>query len=269
MRLHSNFTFIFLALVVFSAGCAGSGRVRYESPEDALDKGIEQFERGKYQRAAEYFQGVFDFGRMSEEASDAQLYLARSYYHDRQYILAASEYSRFIQVYRSDPRLEEASFERAMSYYQLSPSFELDQTETGNAVTHFQLFMNRFPESLLVQEAEEKRQELIEKMARKQYETAGLYERRELYRAAALQFESAFDRYPGTSWADDALVGAMRMYLEYAEQSIAGRREERLRQAVDHYQRLLQLFPDSPRLKEAELLYEQAVGRLENLTRNS
>jgi len=269
MRLQTLLIYALIGSAAFFAGCAGSSRVRYDSPEDALAKGIQQYERGKYQRAAEYFQGVFDFGRMSEEASDAQLYLARSYYNDEQYILAVSEFSRFIQVYRSDPRLVEASFERAMSYYKMSPSFELDQTETENAITHFQLFMNRFPNSSLVLEAEEKRQELIEKMARKQYETAGLYERRELYRAAALQYESAFDRYPNTSWADDALLGAMRMYIEYAEQSIAGKREERIQQAIDHYQRLLQLFPNSPLLKDAEAIYEQANIRLETLTRNS
>ncbi len=254
-----------LAIVVFAAGCTGSGRLRYDSPQEAFEKGKEYFDRGKYDRAAEYFQGVFDFGRTTEEAPEAQLYLARSYYENREYILAANEYTRFLNVYRNDPRAEQAEYERAMSYYRQSPEYELDQTPTEQAITYFQLFLDRFPASELKEDAEERIRELREKLAHKEFAGAELYERRELYEAAALSYVRVFDQYPDTRWADDALLGAIRTYILYSEQSVRGKQQERLQIALDNYERLVQLFPDSPLLKEAERYYEGAANRLREL----
>ena len=68
--------------------------------------------------------------------------------------------------------------------------------------------------------------------------------------------------YSTSEWADDALVAAIRAYTQYAEQSVQTRKAERLERAVASYDRLLQIFPDSPLVKEAEELYRVAAERL-------
>lgn len=269
MRLRQLLSITILAIAVFAAGCTGSGRLRYDSPQEAFDRGKEYFDRGKFDRAIDYFQAVFDYGRTTEQAADAQLYLARSYFENGEYILAANEYTRFLSVYRNDPSAESAEYERAMSYYRQSPGYQLDQTPTEQAITYFQLFLDRFPQSELKEDAEERIRELREKLARKEFAGAELYERRELYEAAALSYVRVFDKYPDTRWADNALLGAIRTYILFSEQSIRGRQQERLRTAVDNYERLVQLFPDSPLLKEAEQYYEQAANRLSELASTS
>ncbi|ARA93043.1 outer membrane protein assembly factor BamD [Rhodothermaceae bacterium RA] len=257
--------YLILALVpamLLMSGCGGSGRLRYESPSEAYEKGMAFYERGKYDRAIEYLRGVFDFGRTNEWAGDAQYYLAQAYYRNGDYIIAASEFSRFAEIYRSDPRAPEAHYMQAMSYYQLSPQFELDQTETRRALNEFLLFIERYPNNPLVPEANARILELRNKLAHKMYASAGLYERRELHEAAAFYYERVFDQYPDTPWADDALVGAMRNYIAFARQSVQQRQPERLRKAIDNYDRLIQIFPDSPLLKTAEQLYEEAADLL-------
>lgn len=258
-----------LCIAVFVAGCSGSGRLRYESPQEAFDRGKQLYDAERYDRAIDYFRGVFDFGRTTEQAADAQLYLGKAYYADGQYILAANEYTRFIEIYRTDPRVEEAEFERAMAYYRQSPKYELDQTPTEQAITYFQLFLDRYPNSERKDEAEGRIRELREKLAHKEYAAAELYERREIYEAAALSYERVFDLYPDTQWADDALLGAIRTYILFADQSIISRQEERLQAAVDNYERLTQLFQDSPLIASAERLYERAVGRIQDLRSTS
>lgn len=265
----SSLLIIALIAAVVSAGCGSSGRLRYDSPQEAYERGMQHFESGRYSRAAEYFQGVFDYGRTSDVAPDAQLQLARSYYRNGEYILAANEYTRFISTYRNDPRSEQAEFERARSYYQLSPQYELDQTNTRQALTYMQLFLDRYPNSELAPQAEERIRELREKLAHKEFSSAELYERRELYEAAAINYERVFDQYPDTKWADDALLGAVRSYVAFSELSIEARQEERLQAAINNYERLVQLFRESPLVKEAEPLYEQAVDRLEELRRGA
>ena len=259
--LHVSILFI----TVLVAGCFGSGRLRYDTPKEAYDKGVERFEVGKYERAAQYFQGAFDFGRTHEWADDSQLYLARAYRADRQYILAASEYSRFAEIYRGDERVPLAEFERAMTYYERSPGYQLDQTDTQRGIEVFNLYMKRYPGHDSIEVAAQRVLQLRQKLAHKQYNTAQLYDRRGLYEAAALSYEAVFDKFPDTPWADDALLSAIRAYIAFSNQSIASRQPERLQKAIDHYQRLLQIFPDSEVLKEAELLYERANAQMERL----
>ncbi|MFT4603377.1 MAG: outer membrane protein assembly factor BamD [Rhodothermales bacterium] len=254
----------FLLLLIL-AGCAGSGRLSYDGPEDAFNKGLVRMEAGDYERAAEFFQGVFDFGRTHEWAADAQLNLARSYRSNKDYLLAANEFTRFTQIYRADPRVPDAAYELAMTYYDRSPRFELDQTDTERAITQFELFMNRYPNHPVFFDGQERIEELRGKLARKRYAAGNQYQLRGYAEAAALTFESVFDDYYDTEWADDALVAASRAYVLFADQSIADRRPERLELAVEMYDRLIQIFPDSPLIKEAEEVYRTAAERLENL----
>jgi outer membrane protein assembly factor BamD len=254
----------FLLLLIL-AGCAGSSRLAYDGPEDAFTKGVARMEAEDYERAAEFFQGVFDFGRTHEWAADAQLNLARSYRANKDYLLAANEFTRFTQIYRADPRVPDAAYELAMTYYDRSPRFELDQTDTERAITQFELFMTRYPNHPLFFEGQARIEELRGKLARKRYAAGNQYQLRGYAEAAAQTFESVFDDYYDTEWADDALVAASRAYVLFADQSIPDRRPERLRLAIDMYDRLIQIFPESPLIKEAEEVYRSAAQRLENL----
>lgn len=254
-----------MMLLVLLSACSGAGRVRYATPEEAFNKGKEQFDRGRYMRAIEYFQGTFNFGRAHEWADDAQLYLARAYAANGDYILAANEFSRFAQIYRGDERVPEAEYERAMTYYALSPAYALDQTDTEEAIRQFDLFIRRYSDSDKVEEATTRIRELREKLAHKQYMVGAMYERQESYQAAALSYEDVFDMYPSSGWSDDALLAAMRIYIRYSEESIEARQAERLQKAIDVYERMIQVFPDSPLLKEAEALYDLADARISGL----
>lgn len=236
------------------AGCAGSGRARYETPEEAYTKGKAYFDEGRYDRAIEYLQGAFDFGRAHEYAADSQLMLARAYRENGDLLLAGNEYQRFIQIYRSDERVPQATFEYAMTFIERSPGYELDQTDTRRAVDELQLYIDRYPDSENAAIADAEIKKLREKLAHKDFASAELYERRGLYEAAAITFESVFDEYPDTDWADDALLGAIRNYIEFSRASVVGRQAERYQLAVDIYSRMTQIFPDSPLLDEAERL---------------
>ncbi len=239
------------------SGCSGSGRLRYDTPEEAFDKGKEYFDTEKYSRAVEYFQGTFDFGRTHAYAADAQFLMARSYHLKGDYLLAANEYQRFMQLYRADPRVEEAEFEYAMTLYERAPKYERDQTDTRRAVDQFQVFIDRYPTSERVATADSLIRIQREKLALKQFEGAKLYEKRELFEAAALTFDSVFDRYPDTSWSDDALLGSIRNLIQFSRVSVDYKRGERYQEAYEHYQTLVQIFPDSPVTAEAKRLIEE------------
>ncbi|MFP4228745.1 MAG: outer membrane protein assembly factor BamD [Salinivenus sp.] len=266
MRFHSLLSALLSAfLVVGLVGCAGGNEITHSGPEEAYEKGMDEYEEEDYEDAIRYFRAVFDYGRGNEWAPDAQFQLAMAQRKQGKYLVAANEFERFQQLYQNDDRVPRAQYERARAYYSQSPAHNLDQTHTRQAISLFQLFIDRHSDHELVSDAEEKIAELREKLAHKKYDAGTMYEQRRMWRAATETHERVFDQYPDTEWADDALLGAIRSYVRYADRSIQRRQGERYQQAIDYYSRLEQLFPDSPLLDEAKPLRDEAQRKLEDV----
>jgi outer membrane protein assembly factor BamD len=253
---------LLVAVLGTAAGCSGSQGLNAGSPQAAFTQGKELYDRGRFPRAIEYFQHVFDFGRAHEWAPEAQYYLAQSYFQTRQYLLAANEFTRFVELYRNDPRVEEGEYLRALSYVRLSPPYQLDQTDTHNALTYLRLYLAKYPNGQYAEEVGQHIEAMRYKLARKQFEIAQLYETRSMFQAAAIEYLRVLEQYPESEFADDALFGALRAYKAFADRSIAQRQPERYELAAEQYRRLAQLFPNSPVLREAEPVYQQVQAAL-------
>ncbi|PSQ74473.1 MAG: outer membrane protein assembly factor BamD [Bacteroidetes bacterium SW_7_64_58] len=246
-------------------GCSGSGQITYEGPEDAYKKGMTQMEEEDYQQAIRLFRAVFEYGRGNEWAPKARFKLAMAQRKLGKHLVAANEFKRFTQLYRNNELIPRAEFERANSYYLRSPMYRLDQSDSREAISLFRLFVDRHPNHELVPEAKEKVNELRAKLARKKYAAGQLYERREMWKAATTVYEGAFDQYPDTPWADDALLGAVRTYIRFADRSVQEKRADRYQKAIENYNRLTQLFPESDLLNKAESLYSEARRKLDRV----
>lgn len=264
MNARTFTTFLtFLVTVSFlTVGCGGSNPRTAASPFEAFEKGKGYYESGDFDKAVLSLNSVFDFGRAHEYAADAQYLLAEAHFQDENYILAANEYERFMALYSGDERLVQAEYQRALSYYELSPAFDLDQSDTEKAITYLRLFLNRNREHPLAIEVGNKIDELQSKQALKEYEAGKLYHKREQYLASAIQFERVLDKFPNTEYAAKALVGAMQAYVDYSDKSIDTKKKERLDSAVEIYNRLVQLFPGREELKEAESIFVGIESRL-------
>lgn len=247
------------------AGCSGSKTVIATTPEEAYNRGKDLFDQGKFRRSAEQLLSVFDFGRAHEYAADAQFLLGQAYFNHRQYLLAATEFERFANLYRTDPRVQEADYQHALSMYEQSPPVDLDQTDTERAITSLRLFIEKYPSSEKADEAGALIDELQAKMANKLFLAATLYERQQYNEAAAITYLEVLNKYPSSRFADDALVGSMRAHMAYSAQSIDERKAERLQKAIETYHRLVELFPDSDLVKDAESLYTVAQERMETI----
>ena len=253
----------FLVVLAFLAVGCGAGPETFSSAQQAYERGVEAFERERYDRAIEFFRAALDFGRTSELADDAQLYLARSYAGSRQYLLAGNEFTRFIEFYRGDPRAEQAAYERIQAYAALSPRYELDQTDTRQAINYVRLYLQQYPTSPNAEAAATLADELREKLARKLYESGRLYERRELYEAATLTYRDVLAEYPTSEYADDALAAAVLSQTLYAEGSIPSLQKARFQEALRIYDQLQTLFPQSPLLATTQDAYDRAYRGLQ------
>jgi len=265
MRTSALVSVLLAALLGALVGCSGGNQLTYRGPEEAYNKGVEEMEDDDYQQAIRFFRAVFEYGRGNQWAPDARFKLAMSQRALGKHLVAANEFQRFAQLYRNDEKLARAEFERANSYYLRSPMYRLDQSDSEQAISLFRLFIDRHPNHELVPEAEEKIDELRAKLARKKYEAGQLYERRNMWQAATTVYERAFDQYPDTPWADNALLGAVRTYIRYADRSVQNKQADRYQKAIENYNRLTQLFPESDLLGQAESLYSEARSKLDRV----
>lgn len=257
------FSIALLSLIVLTGACRNKDLIRPGDPLNvAYDKSLALYEEGKYDDAAYGFDLVTRMGRGTNFSKDAQFYLAESYYADKQYILAASEYQRFVSYYPRDEKRQEVEYKLAMCYYQQSPRYRLDQTPTRRAIELFQLFNTKYPDSERVVESAERIDELRNKLARKAFEAGEFYLRTNRYLAASIYFDQVVDQYPESMWAERSLLKQIETYIIYADNSIETKQAERYNKAISNYEKYLQLFPQSNSRAEAESLYLDAVDKL-------
>src|SRR5690625_7923735 len=100
--------------------------------------------------------------------------------------MTSSDYQRNVQSHLNSERRQEAESKEALSYYHLSPRYRLDQTYTNQAINGFRLFLSRYPDSERSDQAAEYINELIDKLAMRDYNTAEFNMRTNRYDAAAI-----------------------------------------------------------------------------------
>ncbi len=204
---------IFIVLIGIVSACSSGVDTATMTAEEHYNYAKSLYDNEDYLDAITEFQAILLQYAGSAVTDDAQFYLGMSYYNEEQYILAAYEFSKLIREIPASPYVSEAQFMLADSYYQLSPDYRLDQVYTEKAVKEFQAYIDFFPTSPRVKEAEAKIDELHNKLAHKEYTIAVLYEKMDYYYAAIEYYTSVLDTYYDTEYAPQALVRRIKTYL--------------------------------------------------------
>jgi len=172
--------------------------------EASWEKIKNYFERERYLDSSEHLE-IFLINYAGSTLSDsAQYLLAESHYFMKEYIISASEYEKLMVQYPRSPLVAQSEYKLGLSYYELSPSYHKEQQYSTKAIEMFQLFVEDFPSSSLVPEAEERIQELRTKLAKKEFQAGKLYHRMTEYEAARMYYQSVLDDYYDTEYAEDA-----------------------------------------------------------------
>ena len=225
----------------------------------------EYFDEGQFAKASELLGQVLMRYRASEEAEELSWMAAQSYYGMKDYILAASEFRNFADMYPYSPHAEEANFLAALCDYYLAPRAELDQEYTRNAIEGFNLFIGRFPTSQRVDEAQKYIEILRERLVEKSYLSAKLYYDMKQYKAAVTALSNSLEQFPVTKYREEMMYFKLSSLFLYAENSVADKQMERYQATLDDYYSFHEEFPNSVYSKEVSRIYE-TTARILNLT---
>ncbi len=225
------------------------------------------YAEGYYNRAATLLQDVLSVLKGTDQGEES-LYLAGlSNMKAHNYEAASTIFKKYYQTYPRGKYVEEARFNCGKSLYQLTPEPKLDQTDTFNAVTEFQNFIELFPESKLRPAAQNMIFKLQDKLVEKEYLSAKLYYdlgayigngANGNYGACIVTAENAIKDYPYTSRREDFAILILRAKFQLAQFSVEGKKEERYHNAIDEYYGFVTEFPESKYMKEAQGLFAKA-----------
>ena len=213
--ITSIFLPLILAVLFVLPGCAGHrGSGELAGAAYYFNQGEEYMKKKNYSAAQTSFQTIVDSYSGSELIDSAQFMLAEAHFMNEDYITAAYEYERLYQAYPTSMFTEEAMFKRAVCYFHESPKASLDQENTKLAIEDFNHFIDTYPISTLVDEAEDYIDELNTKLAYKEYKNAELYAKLKKYESAIIYYRMVIEEYPRTPWANESRYGIGEVYMK-------------------------------------------------------
>jgi outer membrane protein assembly factor BamD len=259
MRFYRSSKFVTFVLFIWVIviglfGCYGKKvNLSTMTPEEQFDYAKRFFDRKNYYNAKMQFTIVVLNNPGHRIIGKAQYYLAESYYHLKEYIMAVGEYEKLIRSLATSEYVDDATYKIGMCYYKLAPVYGLDQEYTHKAILQFQLFLEEFPDSDLKQQVENKLSECRNKLAKKEFKTGELYRKMGYLRAAIISFDSVLGKYYDTPFSDDALYWKGEMQRRLGE----------LLEAQEAFHDLLLKYPQSSWVSKAKLKLEEIENHLE------
>ncbi len=201
VRLFSRVILIFIVL----SGCKSYNIRPNISREERLTLATTMFQKKDYLEAKTQFRILILNNPGARFIDQAQYFLAESHFQLKEYILAADEFSRLSRLYPKSAWIDDAQYKIALCDFKLSPKASLDQKYTTLAVLNFQSFLEDFPNSELVPEAEKMLKTCRTKLSEKDYKNGKLYIKLKDYYAALVYFNGVLDNYYDTEYAGSAL----------------------------------------------------------------
>jgi outer membrane protein assembly factor BamD len=256
----------FLAIILISTLFSCSDYQKLLKSDDAelkYTKAVEYFDKGDFMRASTLFDEVSTYYKGTDRAESVLNYLAKSYMGQKDYYSASEYYKTYIKTYPKGKYTVESKYMIGYCYYLDSPDPRLDQTATINALAAFQEFIDIYPESERVPEANKLMDELNNKLSKKAYLNAKLYYNLgnymgNNYLSAVITAQNALKKFPSTSYREDLIMLILNSKYEEAIQSIEEKKIERYRNAIDEYYNYINEFPTGKYRKEADRIFNDS-----------
>lgn len=148
-------------------------------------------------------------------------------------------------------------------YYKLSPKAELDQADSQSAIDELSLFVNLFPESPNVPEAERMISEMEDKLAYKAYLNAKLYfdlgnYMGNNYQSAVITAQNCLKKYPDNAHREELGFLILRAKYIQADRSVLAKQADRYRDAIDEYYSFVNEYPVSKYRSDADKILSRS-----------
>lgn len=255
------FSILLFSLLLFSCG-------RLQKVMKSEDIGLKYstaeiyYEDGKYKKAIRLFENLAPQFKGKPQAEKMFYMYGQSLLKTESYYLAAYEFERFVASYPKSEKAEEASYLSAFCYAQVALPYNLDQTDTYKALESMQAFIDKYPDSKYLPQANEVVAKLTDNIEKKAFENAKLYNTvRDVsmmnYKSSIVTLNLFMQDFPGSKYKEDALFYKFDSQYNIALNSIESKMKERLMEALEIYDQLFYYYPNTKYKEKANALKEK------------
>jgi len=203
----------FILLIILLVGCGKKDVHLEEDLSPRFEKAMRYFDKGKYSRAKDEFDYIIMADPGSKIANESQYYMAESMFQIEEYDEASIAFDRYVRFSPDYLKIEKGRYRICECAINLSNSYQREQSQTHRALEQIQMFIEDFPASDLIDDAENAMLALRLKLAQKDYEVGRMYLKLEEYDSALIYFRSVLNHYYDTSFSDDARVGIIFTHI--------------------------------------------------------
>jgi len=270
MKLRVNWIYLVLAISLLTVSCGEYEKLLKSTDYDLKKaKAKEYFEAKQFVKSSELLGQIIPRYRATDEAEELNWLYAQSYYGMKQYDLASSYFKSLAEQYPYGKYAEEATFLGAICDYNLSPRAELDQTNTRNAIEGFHLFINKYPSSSKVKEADDHISEMQDRLVEKSYLNARLYYNMKEYKAAVTALTNSLKEFAESKYREEMMFLKLNSLYLYAVNSYENKQRERYQATLDDYFSFMEEYPKSKYSRDVKRIYDDTSTYLkleENLS---
>lgn len=208
---------LIVALAVTATACQGNRKEELayiERPAELIyNEGIEQFDKNRYDRAAQFFDEVERQHPYSEWARRAMMMAAYANYQSNDYDAAISTAERYIALYPGGQTTAYAYYLIALCHYERILDVGRDQSSTRAAMEALTQVTRRYPQTDYARDARLKIDLTLDHLAGKEMDVGRWYLRQGHDLAAINRFKRVVEEYETTSHVPEALHRLVEAYV--------------------------------------------------------
>lgn len=262
-----KFFSLITVLILFSSCNEYQKAIKSEDVAVKFAAASKQYEKGKYDKAIRLYEQIAPAYKGKPQAEKMFYNYAQALYKTKQYYTAGYQFESFAASYPKSEKVEEAYFLSAKCYSKLSPSYTLDQVDTYKAIDKMQTFIDRYPESVYLPEANEVAKVLRNKIEKKAFENAKQYNLISDYKSAIISLDIFIEEFPGTPFKEDALYYKFDSAYNLAINSVDNKMQERLAVAKNAYNNLIKFNSSTKYKKIADIMLARVEKDLQQYSK--
>lgn len=255
---------LLIPFIALLASCTEYSKVMKSKDVDyKFEYAKKAYDEKKYLQAATVLNDIYTPLRGTARGEEALFLLGMSNYYNKDYPNANVFFKTYYQRYPKGKFAELSHFYSGYGFYLDSPDPQLDQTYTIKAIEELQNFLEKYPKSEKVPEAQEAIFEMQDKLTLKELQNAQLYYNLgnflgNNYESSVIVCQNALKDYPYSKYREDFELLILKSKYQMARHSVAEKMADRYNDVVDEYYSFINNYPESKHAKEAETIFKVA-----------
>jgi outer membrane protein assembly factor BamD len=191
------------------------------TPAELMSNGIEEFNDGNFEAAAQLFQKVKDRYPYSKYATQAELKMADAQYEKDLFDEAYDAYTEFEKLHPRNPSIPYVMFQKGMCNFKRAGTIDRDQSPTRKAQEDFERLIKMHRRSPYAERARRKVRECYIKQAEHEVYVGDFYFKMGKYGPAMERYIYLIEHYPDVGQYHSALEK-----IKICKEKIAEQKEE-------------------------------------------